>query len=127
MLGSITPLGERGRGRAWGRTVVALILGGAAGGAAIGAAAGAVGAAAVALTGVGVEARLWILAAALLAACIAGLAGGVPTPHREVNEGWLTLYRAWVYGLGFGVQLGSGVATIVTTAAVYAVIVAAGA
>jgi hypothetical protein len=36
-----------------------------------------------------------------------------------VNEDWLGAYRGWVYGGGFGVQLGMGVATIVTTAAVY--------
>jgi sulfite exporter TauE/SafE len=29
-------------------------------------------------------------------------------------------YRGWVYGAGFGLQLGTGVVTIVTTAAVYA-------
>ena len=34
-------------------------------------------------------------------------------------------YRGWVYGLGFGVQLGLGVVTIVTTAAVYLTWVAA--
>ena len=36
MLGSITPLGERGRGSRWGITVSAYIIGSAAGGAALG-------------------------------------------------------------------------------------------
>jgi hypothetical protein len=36
-----------------------------------------------------------------------------------VNEEWLDQFRGWVYGLGFGFQLGMGVATIVTSAAVY--------
>jgi hypothetical protein len=43
----------------------------------------------------------------------------LPTIRRQVNEDWLGAYRGWVYGGGFGVQLGMGVATIVTTAAVY--------
>ena len=34
-------------------------------------------------------------------------------------------YRSWVYGLGFGVQLGLGVVTIVTTSAIYAMLLAA--
>jgi hypothetical protein len=37
-----------------------------------------------------------------------------------VNEAWLHRYRGWVYGAGFGLQLGLGVTTIVSTAAVYA-------
>jgi hypothetical protein len=49
----------------------------------------------------------------------------VPTHLRQVDESWLHRYRGWVYGLGFGVQLGFGVATIITTSAVYAVLAAA--
>jgi hypothetical protein len=43
----------------------------------------------------------------------------LPTVRRQVNEDWLHRYRGAVYGVGFGFQLGLGVATIVTTAAVY--------
>jgi hypothetical protein len=43
----------------------------------------------------------------------------LPTIHRQVNEDWLTQYRGWVYGAGYGFQLGVGIVTIVTTAAVY--------
>jgi hypothetical protein len=39
--------------------------------------------------------------------------------RRQVNDDWLTEYREWVYGGGFGFQLGLGVVTIVTTATVY--------
>jgi hypothetical protein len=39
-----------------------------------------------------------------------------------VNEDWLGRYRGWVYGVGFGAQLGVGVVTIVTSAAVYAAV-----
>jgi hypothetical protein len=42
-----------------------------------------------------------------------------------VNEEWLGRYRGWVYGAGFGFQLGLGVATIVATAAVYSLLVVA--
>jgi hypothetical protein len=125
MLGSITPLGERGRGRVWFRTAVALIVGGAIGGAAIGAMAGTLGAALVGLSGVGADARLWALAIALVAACALDVWGRFPTPHRQVNEDWLTMYRDWVYGLGFGMQLGFGLATIVTSASIFALLVAA--
>ena len=43
MLGSITPLGERGRGSRWGVTVAAYLVGSAAGGAALGASLGTLG------------------------------------------------------------------------------------
>jgi hypothetical protein len=54
-----------------------------------------------------------------------GLGGlRLPTIHRQVNEDWLVRYRSWVYGLGFGVQLGLGVVTIVTTSSIYAMLLA---
>jgi hypothetical protein len=127
MLGSITPLGERGRNRRWGITVTTYVLGSVVGGAVIGGALGWVGAA-VGLGALSVAARLGLLAAAV----VAGLAfdlhlGGlrVPTVHRQVNEDWMVRYRSWVYGLGFGLQLGLGVITIVTTSAIYTMLLAA--
>ena len=33
-----------------------------------------------------------------------------------VHEQWLTRYRGWVYGVGFGAQLGFGLVTIITSA-----------
>ena len=42
-----------------------------------------------------------------------------------MNEEWLGRYRGWVTGVGFGFQLGLGVATIVSTAAVYSLLVLA--
>jgi hypothetical protein len=76
--------------------------------------------------GVEIGVRLAVVAAALAA----GLAwellrGTVPGPRRQVNEQWLDLYRGWVYGLGFGAQLGAGVTTIVVSSAVYVVWLAA--
>jgi len=49
----------------------------------------------------------------------------VPSIHRQVNENWLPEYRGWVYGFGFGVQLGFGLATITRTSTIYSALVAA--
>ena len=118
MLGSITPLGERSRGRRWGVTVTAFALAAVAAGAAAGALLGAAGG----LAGISAATRMVLLGAAVAVAVAVDLAPGlrVPGPRRQVNEAWLHRYRGWVYGAGFGVQLGLGVTTIVSTAAVYA-------
>ena len=49
----------------------------------------------------------------------------LPTNHRQVNERWLDDYRGWVYGIGYGFQLGMGVVTIVTSATTYLAFLAA--
>jgi hypothetical protein len=49
----------------------------------------------------------------------------LPTVHRQVSREWLTKYRAWFYGLGFGLQLGIGVVTVVSTSSVYLSFIAA--
>jgi hypothetical protein len=118
MLASINPLGERARNNSFGVTVAAYTLGSTVAAAALGLVLGAVGAAL--LGGVDPGVRLAVLAvAALVAAALDRRDAPLPSWHRQVNEDWLTEYRGWVYGLGFGVQLGVGVVTIVTTAAVY--------
>jgi hypothetical protein len=118
MLGSITPLGERSRGRRWGITVTAFALAAGAAGAALGAALGAAGG----LVVVSATARTALLGLAVAAAVVVDVLPGVraPGPRRQVNEAWVHRYRGWVYGAGFGLQLGLGVTTIVSTAAVYA-------
>jgi MFS family permease len=124
MLASITPLGERGRRSRWGITVTAFLLGATAAGAIMGAALGALGS--LALSGaIGWRARLTVLAGALIAAVTLDLLRAVPGPRRQVNERWLDEFRGWVYGLGFGAQLGLGITTVVSSAATYAAIVAA--
>jgi hypothetical protein len=124
MLGSITPLGERGRRSRWGITTAMHVAGSLLGGAAVGALAGVLGS--LALAGVSIHARV----AALAAALTAGLAwelyrGAIPGPRRQVDERWLDRYRGWVYGLGYGTQLGAGLATVIVASAVYVVPVAA--
>ncbi len=123
MLGSITPLGERSRGRRWGVTVTAFALASVAAGAAAGALLGAAGG----LVGASAGMRAGLLGVAVAAAIAVDVVPGlhVPGPRRQVNEEWLHRYRGWVYGAGFGLQLGLGVTTIVSTAAVYATAAAA--
>jgi hypothetical protein len=122
MLASIHPLGERARGRRWGITVTAFVTGASAAGAAAGGLLGQVGAALARGPGLPLAAAVATVAVVALigTALDLGWAGlQLPTVRRQVNEDWLRRYRGAVYGFGFGVQLGVGVATIVTTAAVY--------
>jgi hypothetical protein len=124
MLASITPLGERGRRNRYSLTIAAFILGGVGAGALGGLVLGAIGA--LALSGLSVGLRVAALAVALAVAIgLDSRSAAVPGPRRQVNEQWLHRYRGWVYGLGFGAQLGIGVSTIVTSAATYVAMVAA--
>jgi hypothetical protein len=123
MLTSITPLGERGRGFRWGITLSFMLLGSTLGGAAAGLLLGLLGDATIgSATGATAEWRLYLLAGLLVTAFVIELGVGglvIPTIRRQVDERWLNAYRGWVYGFGFGVQLGAGVVTIVSTASVY--------
>jgi hypothetical protein len=121
MLASITPLGERGRQSTWGVTVSAFLLAATAAAAGAGAAIGALGS--VVLPS---HAGIAVLAAAIgLAIVLDGLPVAVPGPRRQVDERWLDRYRGWVYGAGYGAQLGLGVTTIVSSAATYVTLLAA--
>jgi hypothetical protein len=123
MLASITPLGERSRRQRWPVTVTALIVGSTAAAGAVGAALAAAGR----LAPLGSTIRLDVLLATCVAAVVLQLGPfgiRVPTHRRQVDEQWLHRYRGWVYGIGFGGQLGVGVATVVATPAVYVACVA---
>src|SRR4051794_6899953 len=122
MLSSIHPLGERVRHNRWSVTVTAYVLGSAAGGAFVGAVAGSIGAL---FWRLGLQVSPWVAAGTMGIALLLDTLRRVPGPRRQVNEDWLHRYRGWVYGAGFGFQLGMGVTTIVTTASVYAWIVLA--
>ena len=127
MLGSITPLGERGRGSRWWLTVTAYLVGSTLGGVAFGWLLGLVGSSFASRTPV--AARLAVLAVVVLAGLLLDLGPfglRLPTVRRQVDEGWRAGYRGWVWGFGFGLQLGAGVATVVTTSTVYATWLAAG-
>ena len=116
MLTSISPLGERARGNRWSVTVLWLGLGAVVGGAAVGTALGALGQ--VTVAGVAGNVRLVLMAAACAGAAAWDLSGRPLPGRRQVNEDWLVAYRSWVYGAGFGLQLGAAVATVVNTALV---------
>ena len=116
MLTSISPLGEQARGNRWSLTVLWLGLGAVGGGAAVGAALGATGQAGAAV--LDSRTRLFMLAGACAVAAAWDLSGRRLPGRRQVNEDWLVAYRSWVYGAGFGLQLGAAVATVVNTALV---------
>ena len=120
MLTSINPVSERGRNHRFGVTAAWFIVGGVLGGATLG-----LGSVILALvvrsTGIGLEARLMTGAALAVLAVLLdlGLVGvTMPVIRRQVNERWLDEFRGWFYGVGFGWQIGVGVATYVMTAAV---------
>ena len=116
MLASITPLGQRGRGASWTRTVTAYVVASAVGGAVTGAALGALGSV---LPGLDSTAAIVTVAAFAIVAALSDLRGRPPSLRRQVDEGWLTSYRDWVCGIGFGFQLGLGLVTIATSASLY--------
>ena len=118
MLASIHPLGERARDRRWSVTVSAYVVGSTLAATLLGAVLGAVGASLP--LGPAVTAVLVVALCALALAFDLRVGGlRLPTIHRQVDKDWLDRYRGWVVGVGFGLQLGLGVVTIVTTAAVY--------
>jgi hypothetical protein len=129
MLSSITPLSESGRGHRYRATVIWFIAGALLGGLTLGALA-ALGAMAVSALGFSVtaSAALVLLAGVVTLASDLRLGGfHLPENPRQVERTWLDRYRPWVYGLGFGWQLGVGVATFVMSASVYLMVVVAAA
>lgn len=120
MLASISPFGERARGQRWGVTVAAYVVGSTAGGALVGGALGALGA----VIELPATARLGAVAAVAVLGLALDVARGrahahAPGPQRQVDENWLSTYRGWVYGAGFGLQLGAAFTTIVPSSITY--------
>jgi hypothetical protein len=127
MLSTITPLGERGRGRRFGVTAAWYVAGGILGGITLGAVAAGL-AEAVRVLEVPGGVRIGVaVGAALVAAASDGRLGGfsLPIHRRQVNELWLDRFRSWVYGLGFGWQIGTGYVTYIMTAALSLAVVLA--
>ncbi|MEX2418777.1 MAG: hypothetical protein WD652_00195 [Acidimicrobiia bacterium] len=121
MLSSIHPLGERTRGNRWGRTATYYVVGSILGGAALGAVFGVIGAGVASLWSVSDS---FVVASVITILVLSALLDlrhvPVPSLDRQVDETWLNRYRSWVYGGGFGFQLGTGVMTFVKTASIYA-------
>ncbi len=127
MLSTITPLAEQARGHRYSTTACWFVLGSLVGGASLGlvmaALAAGLGAAGLSST---------TLAAFAATACLVAAMSDdqrvkfrLPVHHRQVNERWLDQFRPWVYGTGFGWQIGAGVVTYIKTSAVYLLIVLA--
>ncbi|HEY7946042.1 MAG TPA: hypothetical protein VID75_00120 [Acidimicrobiales bacterium] len=127
MLSTITPIGERGRRSRYGSTAALFVLGGVIGGAALGLVAALL---AAAVAGIGLPVVVTAAAAAVASLVAAAsdtrtVGFALPAHRRQVNERWLDAFRPWVYGLGFGAQIGTGFATYITTAALYLMVVLA--
>lgn len=119
MLSSITPFGEKSRGHRYGVTAAWFVVGATLGGASLGAIAGV---AAVASVKLGVNhhpapVALVLGGVALIGAAVDARVFGdvLPVVRRQVNDRWLSRYRGWVYGVGFGWQIGVGFTTYVMT------------
>jgi hypothetical protein len=127
MLATVTPLAERGRGHRYRSTAAWFIAGGTAGGATLGLV--------MAALAFGVRAAEPSAGALAVVACTLAVVaaasdtrlGGfhLPFHSRQVNERWLDQFRPWVYGAGFGWQIGAGLVTYIKTAALYLMIVLA--
>jgi hypothetical protein len=123
MLSSITPFGERSRGHRYGVTATWFVVGALIGGVTLGA-----GTAVLSVVASGVGVTSHPVAVSIIAAIFAVAAAAVdadvfgdwlPVVRRQVDENWLSRYRPWFYGAGFGWQIGVGVVTYVMTAAVF--------
>jgi len=114
-------LSERSRGHNWGVTVAWFVTGATVGGLLLG----------LAITPLIVFAA-WIdsppivtasiVAAVALAALVTDLQLShhrLPAHHRQVDEVWIGRYRQWIYASGFGLQIGTGFATVIMTGALY--------
>jgi hypothetical protein len=129
MLSSITPFSERGRGHRYSWTAGWFVVGAAVGGATLG---GSAAVLAVVVSAVGLVHHPLVLglSGGGLALAGAGVDLGVfgpvlPLIRRQVDDGWLSKYRPWFYGAGFGWQIGSGLATYLMSAGVVVVVVLA--
>ena len=127
MLSTITPVSEQAKGHSYRATAGWFVVGATAGGVTLGALA-ALGALSVRALGASPSALglLGVVAASVAAMSDLAIRGvTLPFHRRQVNERWLDHYRPWVYGTGFGWQIGVGLATYITTAAVYLTVVLA--
>jgi hypothetical protein len=124
MLATITPLAEQGRGHRYRSTATWFVIGSVLGGASLGVVMALMAAGVGALAAPGtVLAAVAVVAGAVTLAADTRIGGfRLPVHYRQVNERWLDQFRPWVYGAGFGWQIGTGLATYIKTCAVYLMI-----
>jgi hypothetical protein len=121
MLSSLNPVSEQARGHRFWLTALWYLAGAVAGGALLGGA--------CALGAVGIDRSspptvlIWslVLAGASVAVASDLRLGGwsLPVHPRQVDVRWLSTYRRWIYSAGYGLQIGTGFATYIMSAAVY--------
>lgn len=121
MLSSITPMSERARNQRWGVTASWFVIGAVAGGVSLGVLTALLAAGIAALDATAVALATVGAGCALIAVSLDLGAFGLAPPYlrRQVNEIWLGTYRGWLYGVGFGWQIGVGITTYIMTAAVF--------
>lgn len=123
MLGSITSLGERSRGRRWIITYPWFLAGSLLGGSALALSLLATREIGQLLPETVLLATGLLSTLALLAAVVLHIAP--PSPSRQVDHRWLDRYRGWVIGLGFGFQLGTGAVTRISSFGLYLLLICA--
>ena len=126
MLSSIHPFGERSRNNTFSRTASAHVAGSALGGTMLGLVFGLVGWLVLRLVNLSVETRTILVLLTALAALVIEATSQerwLPSRSRQVNENWIQNYRGWVYGGGFGAELGFGISTIITTPLVHLLVI----
>lgn len=128
MVSAINPFSEHARGNRYWLTTLWFIAGSVTGGALLGSGAGLIAWTLRPLAG-----HLSITLPAAAAACLIAIAADLevsgfhlPLHPRQVNELWLDRYRRWIYATGFGLQVGTGFATYIMTAATYLLVLLAG-
>ena len=127
MLSVITPLQEQGRGNRFRVTALWFLLGATVGGAMLG---GLMSVPAMGWRRIGADLEV-ALVITTFGALVAVISDGklfgfqLPGHDRQVNERWLDQYRSWVYGGGFGWQIGIGLATYIMTAGLYLLMIVA--
>lgn len=121
MLSSITPVGEVSRSQRWAVTITAFTIGSALGGAGLGLSAGVVGA----WWNPSARTGLAVVALGAAAAAISDLVAWTPPSlRRQVDRTWMTRFRGWVYGVGYGLQLGCALVTYISSWATWLMVVA---
>ena len=127
MLTSLNPVSEAARGNRYWVTALWYLAGAIVGGGLLGAGCAIAAFGYGRLHPPGVVSWTIALVAGLIAfASDAAVYGhSLPDHPRQVDERWLVKYRRWVYAGGYGVQIGTGFATYIMTAAVYLVAVLA--
>lgn len=126
MLSSIHPFGERSRNNRFVSTAAAHIVGSTLGGLVLGLLASTLGALLLVVFPLPTIVRVGLVAVVAAIATVLEATKRerlLPTRTRQVDENWIQNYRGWVYGGGWGAELGFGISTIITTTLIHLLVV----